>query len=116
MIESKISIPADFDTLHIILFCIIEHWRMPQYEERLSKDEFETLKSLRESVLSMRDNPTAEELLVSKGELLILIKAYEIGFAELKDADDFHTLVGQDETQGENVLQMLKTAMVNSSQ
>ncbi len=107
MNDTLISIPTNFNMLSTIFCCIIEHWRIPEYEEKLSEKEFEILKRLRECIFLLRDDPKTKVLLVTHEELCVVIKAYEIGFKELKDAGDFEAIVGLDEAEGSRVLREL---------
>jgi hypothetical protein len=110
MNEKEIIIPIDPDILNIIHNCIVEHWRMLQFKEELSSDEFSVLETLREKILKLRDNSHAKEVRFSLNELEILTKAYEIGFTELtRDGDDFHPIVGHDIERGREVLNLLKS-------
>ena len=104
--------PVDKNTLHIILMCIIEHWRMPQYEEQLSPEDFSTLEQLREKVLDLRDDRTTTELRIYEKNLGVMIRAFKIGFGELTrggDGGEFHTIVGQEVEQGQEVLRILES-------
>src|SRR3989344_7093599 len=97
----EIPIPVDRDTLHIIYSCIIEHWRMPQYEEKISAEDFALLEELRAKILQLRDERDVKEIMLSERELDVIIRAYEIGLGELvKDGDEFPTIVGHDTERG----------------
>jgi len=113
----EIVIPVDHDILNIIYNCIIEHWRMPQYEEELSQETFKLLQELRERILGLRGNPKTEEIKLSRSELDVIVKAYEIGFRELiRDGGDFHPIVGHETKRGEEVLEILKSYQSATSQ
>jgi len=110
MTNREVIIPVDHEMLHIIYMCIIEHWRMPQYEENLSRNDFDLLKRLREKFLALRENPKTQEVHLSYEDIIALIKAYEIGFGELtRGGDDFHSIVGYNIERGEEVLKILKS-------
>jgi hypothetical protein len=86
--------------VHTIYMSIIEHWRMPQYEQELSNDEFSSLQIIRSDFeeihngSGMTDEIKQYPFEFDKGEISTLIKAMKIGMREL-DPTEFPTIVGE---------------------